>query len=145
MMRQSHATTGTADRPAHPLSGQGLTFRLADEIRSLRDDIGRTSGGRAAKTLAKAAGLRVTLTLLQAGTRMDPQAAAGGASLQVLEGRLRVHADGYVVESGPGDLVVLGENLREPVRAEEDSVFLVTVAWPEGAGAWDQEETGGRL
>jgi quercetin dioxygenase-like cupin family protein len=144
-MRESHATGGTAQRAAHPLSGQGLLFHLEDEIRDLRSELGRTSGGRAAKTLAKAGGLRVTLILLRGGVTVDPQAAAGGASLQVLEGRLRVQADTRVLEATPGDLVVLGENLREPIRAEEDSLFLVTVAWPEGAGAWEQEATTGRL
>jgi quercetin dioxygenase-like cupin family protein len=144
-MRESHATGGTAQRAAHPLSGQGLLFHLEDEIRDLRSELGRTSGGRAAKTLAKAGGLRVTLILLRGGVTVDPQAAAGGASLQVLEGRLRMQADTRVLEATPGDLVVLGENLREPIRAEEDSLFLVTVAWPEGAGAWEQEATTGRL
>jgi quercetin dioxygenase-like cupin family protein len=144
-MRESHATGGTAQRAAHPLSGQGLLFHLEDEVRDLRSELGRTSGGRAAKTLAKAGGLRVTLILLRGGVTVDPQAAAGGASLQVLEGRLRVQADTRVLEATPGDLVVLGENLREPIRAEEDSLFLVTVAWPEGAGAWDQEATTGHL
>lgn len=144
-MRESHATGGTAQRAAHPLSGQGLLFHLEDEVRDLRSELGRTSGGRAAKTLAKAGGLRVTLILLRGGVTVDPQAAAGGASLQVLEGRLRVQADTRVLEATPGDLVVLGENLREPIRGEEDSLFLVTVAWPEGAGAWDQEATTGHL
>jgi quercetin dioxygenase-like cupin family protein len=144
-MRESHATGGTAQRAAHPLSGQGLLFHLEDEVRDLRSELGRTSGGRAAKTLAKAGGLRVTLILLRGGVTVDPQAAAGGASLHVLEGRLRVQADTRMLEATPGDLVVLGENLREPIRAEEDSLFLVTVAWPEGAGAWEQEEAAGHL
>ena len=144
-MRESHATGGTAQRAAHPLSGQGLLFHLEDEVRDLRSELGRTSGGRAAKTLAKADGLRVTLILLRGGVTVDPQAAAGGASLQVLEGRLRMQADTRVLEATSGDLVVLGENLREPIRAEEDSLFLVTVAWPEGAGAWEQEATAGHL
>jgi hypothetical protein len=36
--------------------------------------------------------------------------------------------------------MVLPNNLREPLRAEEASTLLVTVAWEEGAGAWDQKE-----
>jgi quercetin dioxygenase-like cupin family protein len=144
-MRQGHATSGTAQRAAHPLSGQGLHFNLGDEVRGLRADLGRATGGRAAKTLAKSDRLRVTLVLLQGGVTLDPQASAGGASLQVLEGRLRVQADTRVLEARPGDLVVLGENLRQPITAEEDAAFLVTVAWPEGAGAWEQEAATGRL
>ena len=144
-MRQGHATSGTAQRAAHPLSGQGLLFKLGDEVQSLRADLGRATGGRAAKTLAKSDRLRVTLVLLQGGVTLDPQASAGGSSLHVLEGRLRVQADSRVLEARPGDLVVLGENLRQPIQAEEDAAFLVTVAWPEGAGAWEQEAATGRL
>jgi quercetin dioxygenase-like cupin family protein len=144
-MRQGHATSGTAQRAAHPLSGQGLLFNLGDEVQSLRADLGRATGGRAAKTLAKSDRLRVTLVLLQGGVTLDPQASAGGASLHVLEGRLRVQADTRVLEARPGDLVVLGENLRQPITAEEEAAFLVTVAWPEGAGAWEQEAATGRL
>ena len=32
-------------------------------------------------------------------------------------------------------LIVLAENLREPVTAIDEAAFLVTVAWPAGAGA----------
>jgi quercetin dioxygenase-like cupin family protein len=144
-MRQSHATSGTAQRAAHPLSGQGLQFNLDHEVQSLRGDLSRATGGRAAKTLAKSDRLRVTLVLLQGGVTLDPQASAGGSSLHVLEGRLRVQADTRMLEARAGDLVVLSENLRQPIKAEEDAAFIVTVAWPEGAGAWEQEAATGRL
>lgn len=144
-MTARHTTSGTDRRAAHALAGESLVFRLADEARELREDLGRASGGRSGKTLAKAGGLRVTLVVLDAGVTLEPEAAAGGASLQVLEGRLRVQTDGDEWELGPGDLVALGHNLREPVRALERSAFLVTVAWPEGAGAWGQEASAGRL
>jgi hypothetical protein len=34
---------------------------------------------------------------------------------------------------------VVAENLREPVTAMEETAFLVTVAWPAGAGASEHE------
>jgi quercetin dioxygenase-like cupin family protein len=144
-MSVGHETSGTDRRPAHTLAGEGMVFRLADEIAQVKQDLGRASGGRSAKTLAKTAGLRVTLVVLDAGVVLDPEAAAGGASLEVLEGRIRIQIDGAERELAPGDLVVLGHNLREPVRAIDRSAFLVTVAWPEGAGAWSQEASAGRL
>ena len=144
-MTAVHATSGTDRRPAHVMSGNGLCFRLADEIRELERDLGRASGGRSGKTLAKAAGLRVTLVMLDAGVTLEPEAAAGGASLQVLQGRVGMQCDGEQRELVPGDLAVMAQNLREPVRAIERSTFLVTVAWPEGAGAWSQEASGGHL
>ena len=49
------------------------------------------------------------------------------------------------MEVGPGQVIVLADNLREPVTALEQTAFLLTVAWPPGAGAWAQEETGRHL
>ena len=47
----------------------------------------------------------------------------------------------------PGDarrtlLVDFVDNLRERITALEETAFLLTVAWPAGAGAWEQEMTG---
>jgi quercetin dioxygenase-like cupin family protein len=127
------------------LSGEGLVFRIADEIADLRQDLSRSSGQRSAKTLVKSRGLRVTLVVMEANATMSPEATDGGATIQVIEGRLRVQSDGSVRDLGPGQLVVLENNLREPIQAAERSVFLLTVAWPEGAGAWSEEQASGRL
>lgn len=136
-MTTSHSrqTSGTTYRAARQMSGRGHVFELANEVRRLRSELDHTSGGRAAKTLAKTDGVRVTLVLLTSGTALNPESTAGGASLHVLEGRVRVQAEGQQWELGPHDLIVLGENLREPVKAIEEAAFLVTVAWPAGAGA----------
>src|SRR5215472_7625048 len=123
-MSAPHITTGTARRPAHTVSGQGLMYRLSDEIDGLWHDLPRTSGHRSAKTLVKSHNLRVALIALDAGTTMDPQAINGGASLHVLQGRLRVHAEGQAREVEPGELVVLSRNFREPVEALERCAFL---------------------
>jgi quercetin dioxygenase-like cupin family protein len=138
-------TTGTERRAAHPLSGEGLVFRLADEIADLRQDLSRSSGQRSAKTLAKSRGLRVTLVVVEANSTMSPEATDGGATIQVVEGRLRVQSDGSVHDLAPGEVMILDHNLREPIQAAERSAFLLTVAWPEGAGAWSQEQASGRL
>jgi quercetin dioxygenase-like cupin family protein len=136
---RSRQTSGTTQRAARQMSGRGDVFALSDEVRSLRGDLDHTSGGRAAKTLAKTDGLRVTLVLLTSGATLNPESTAGGASLHVLEGRVRVQAEGAQWDLGPRDLIVLGENLREPVTAMEEAAFLVTVAWPAGAGALEHE------
>lgn len=132
-------TSGTTHRPARMMSGRGHVFALGDEIRSLRGELHRTSGGRAAKTLAKTDGVRVTLVLMSQQAILNPESTAGGATIQVLEGRLRVQAEGQQWDLGPQALIVLGENLREPLTATEESAFLVTVAWPAGAGASERE------
>jgi hypothetical protein len=120
------------------MDGRGTVFELADELRNLRRDLEFTSGDRAAKSLAKTDGLRVTVVLLKRGASLHPEAAAGGATLHVLEGQIR-QTEGTNWNVGPAGVIVLGENLREPVTALEQAVFLVTVAWPAGAGASAQE------
>jgi quercetin dioxygenase-like cupin family protein len=145
MQQSTHTTTGTDRRDPHTLSGEHLVYRLADEIADLRQDLSRSTAQRSAKTLAKIGGLRVTLVYMEANSTMSPEAIDGGATLQVIEGRLRVQADGNGQELGPGEVIVLERNLREPVQSVERSAFLLTVVWPAGAGAWSQEEAAGRL
>ena|SRR5437762_11794786 len=144
-MADQHMTTGTERRASHAVSGSDLVFDLSDEISTLRQDLSRSSGHRSAKTLAKSGSLRLTLVVLEANATMAPESIAGGASLQVLDGNLRVQMDGQIHELGPGQVAILAENLHEPIQAGERSAFLVTVAWPEGAGAWSEEEAAGRL
>jgi quercetin dioxygenase-like cupin family protein len=82
---------------------------------------------------------------MEANATMMPESTDGGATLQVLEGRLRIDTDGSVHDLGSGEMMVFEHNLREPIQAAERSAFLITVVWPEGAGAWSQEQASGRL
>ena len=143
--KQQHETSGTARREPHQMSGRGRVFRIAEEIDGLRRDLEHTSGGRAARTLAKTEGLRVTLVLIKKDVEMNPEATAGGASIEVLTGRLRVLAAGEPWDVGAGELIVLADNLRERITALEETAILLTVAWPVGAGAWEQEVAGGHV
>ena len=143
--RPPHTTSGSARRGARSVSGQGMIYRLSAEMQSLQQDLAQTTGGRAAKTLAKAQNLRVALVTLRAGSTIDPHAIAGAATLHVLEGRLRIHPEDADRDVEAGDLVVLNQNLRRPAEALEDATILAMVAWPDGAGAWDAELAGGRL
>jgi len=139
----SHSTSGTDRRASHTLSGQ-LLFRFTDEMQELREDLNRASGQRSAKTLAKSGGLRVTMVQLEANNTIDPESNNGAATIQVIEGRLRISTDGTVQELGPGELMVLDHNLNDPIQAAERTTFLVTVAFPEGAGAWEEEQAQAR-
>jgi len=143
--KQDHETSGTTRREAHQMSGRGLVFQVAEELDSLREDLEHTSGGRAARTLAKTQGLRVTLVLMKKDVELNPEATAGGASIQVISGRLRVHVADDPSDVGGGELIVLADNLRERITALEETAFVLTVAWPAGAGAWAQEVLGGHL
>jgi hypothetical protein len=127
------------------VAGESPIFRLADGIRELRQDLGRATAGRGGKDPGQ--GRRPARDAGRAGGRRHARARSRyrGANLQVLDGCLRVQADSDAWELAAGGLVALGHNLREPVRAIERSAFLVTVAGPEGAGAWGQEARAGHL
>ena len=144
MAHSEQRTTGSSLREGHPVSADYLRYSLANERSEMEREIARTSGGRTAKTLAKSDTLRVTLVEAQAGTTIEPSATAGAATLHMLKGRLRVERAQGGDEVGPGELLVFSHNLRDPLHAVEDCSFLVTVAWEEGAGAWDMEERTGR-
>jgi quercetin dioxygenase-like cupin family protein len=144
--KHMHGTSGTIRRGAREMTGRRFVFHLAEEVNSLREDLEHTSAGRAAKTLAKSEGLRVTLVLIKQGFELNPEASAGGASLQLLTGRLRIDAGSPEPwDLAAGELIVLADNLRERIVALEETAFLLTVAWPAGAGAWEQELTGNHL
>jgi quercetin dioxygenase-like cupin family protein len=143
--RPAHTTNGSSRRTARNVSAQGMIFRMASEIESLKHDLAQTTGGRAAKTLAKSRNLRVALITLGSGSTIDPHAIAGGATLYVLEGRLRIEPEDVAEEVDAGDVVVLNQNLRTPIVALDNATVLAVVAWPDGAGAWDAEMAGGRL
>ena len=81
----------------------------------------------------------MTLVLLKGGASLHPESAAGDATVHVLKGQIRVQTEGDDWNVGPAGVIVLGENLREPVTELEEAVFLVTVAWPAGAGGSPQE------
>jgi quercetin dioxygenase-like cupin family protein len=143
MTSSEQRTSGSSVREGHAVNAEFLRYSLQAEQRELEAEVTRTTAGRTAKTLAKTDTLRVTLVHVRAGTRVDPTAAAGSASLHVLNGRLRIDKPGNAETLGPGELVVLSENLQHPLHAEQDCTFLVTVAWEEGAGTWDEEERQG--
>jgi len=138
-MTHTQATSGTKRRPSHQVSGGHLRFNLSEEIAELRADLRQSSGGRSAKTLVKNATLRVTLILAAAKVTIEPAAVAGAATLQMLQGRLRLPDSGEAQEVGAGELVLLESNLEGPLNIIEESAFLLTVDWPADAGAVDEE------
>ncbi|HET9118805.1 MAG TPA: cupin domain-containing protein, partial [Pseudonocardiaceae bacterium] len=71
--------------------------------------------------------LRQTLVALRAGTSLTEHDSPGEATLIVLRGRARLHADDDTWEGRTGDLLVIPP-ARHSLDAVEDSVILLTVA-----------------
>ena len=75
--------------------------------------------------------LRQTLISLTAGTQLDEHESPGEATLQVLHGRVQL-TDGDVHWGGSeGDHLVVPRS-RHGLRADQDSVVLLTVSKPVG-------------
>ncbi len=71
--------------------------------------------------------LRQTMIAIVAGRELSEHENPGEATVQVLQGRVRLHADGLAWEGAPGDLLVVPP-ARHTLDAVEDSVVLLTVA-----------------
>ena len=75
--------------------------------------------------------MRQTLLALTAGSSLDEHESPGEATLQVLQGRVRVTNSQSGWEGSPGDHIVVPRT-RHGVHAIEDSVVLLTVVKPVG-------------
>jgi quercetin dioxygenase-like cupin family protein len=79
------------------------------------------------RTVLKAEGARVVLFSFDSGQVLTEHTAAVPALLQVLDGHLRITADGRTVDLRPGGLVHLAARLPHGVEAVEPSRLQLTM------------------
>ncbi|MGU3500764.1 cupin domain-containing protein [Mycobacterium sp. C31M] len=94
----------------------------------------RTAGsGRSAHTVygGHEHTLRQTVLALTEGHGLDDHESPGEATLQVLQGRVRLTTADAGWDGAPGDLLVVPP-VRHALAAVEDAVVLLTVAKPVG-------------
>ena len=82
------------------------------------------------RTVLKAEGTRVVLFAFDAGQVLTEHTAAMPVLLQVLEGHLRITADGRTVDLRPGGLVHLGTRLPHAVEAVLPSKLALVMIDP---------------
>lgn len=87
-----------------------------------------SSAGRAAHTIhgGREHALRQTVIALSADTALGEHESPGEATLQVLAGRVRLHAGDDQVEATAGDHLLIPP-VRHDLAAIEDSAVLLTV------------------
>ena len=127
-------TSGSSERAAQHLTGIQLAFDLAAESAQLRVERGYREGDRNANTLVKAEDFRIVLITLHAGARVQEHHEAGPVAIQTLSGHVRLRVGGETTDLPAGHLLALAANTAHDVEALEDSVFLVTLAWPPSRG-----------
>lgn len=131
-MPEFDATHRGAARASELTEGPHLHYDLQQQVEDLRREAYWQSG-RNSKTLAKFDDFRIVLTALQKGTLIPEHHAAGRISVQTVVGHIRMRAAGNEFDLPLGHLLVLDRGMRHDVEAIEDSAFLLTIAWPEGA------------
>ena len=107
------------------MEGESLTRLSEEQLAAARE----AESGRAAFTIfgGREHDLRQTLIALVEGRARAAHEAPGEASLQVLRGRVRLHAGEDAWEGGEGDYLVIPQT-RHDLEALSDAVVLLTVA-----------------
>lgn len=102
-----------------------LTALAREKLETARS----ASSGRAAETVygGHERVLRQTLVALASGQVMDEHENPGEATVQVLQGRVRLKAGATSWDGSAGDLIVIPQ-ARHSLEALEDSTVLLTVA-----------------
>ncbi len=123
-------THGSAQRPAHQVVAPLLAVDLPMETAQLYSEENWRQARHNAKTLVKRPDLRVVLIALGRGERMDKHRAPAPISIHTLDGRLRLRVGARAVDLPAGHVLVLEPDAPHDVEAVEESVFLLTIAWP---------------
>ncbi|HMA17853.1 MAG TPA: hypothetical protein VKS03_05395, partial [Thermoanaerobaculia bacterium] len=114
-----------------PMASPYLEFDLASELAQLHREPGWETGQNG-KTLVKYDDLRIVLTALKSGPRIEEHRTEARISIQTVAGRLQVRAEGRTFSLPAGTLLALDRGLPHEVEALENSAFLLTIAWPGG-------------
>ncbi|HEY0995091.1 MAG TPA: hypothetical protein VGD77_03795 [Gemmatimonadaceae bacterium] len=115
----------------HPVNGPTLVFSLADETRTVREQL--AAGSRSARTLVKNGTLRATLIGVSAGGELAPHSAAGPLTVHVLEGAIEFEAQGHAHHLAAGSLLALDAGIVHAVRSGAGGIFLLTLSGPPAA------------
>ncbi len=110
-----------------------MNFNLSKEIEQLHQEAAWLRTGRNSKTLVKQPDFRIVLVALNAGKKLEEHETAARISIQTLTGHLTLQFADQSVDLPKGHLLALDRALRHDVAAVKESVFLITVSWPQGA------------
>jgi quercetin dioxygenase-like cupin family protein len=115
---------------ANTLGTPILQFDLFHEIQSLqKEEAWLHATGPSSKTLVKHPDLRIVLLAMKKNMVMKEHTTAARISVQTLIGHIRLRLPDRTIELPTGHLLVLDQCVRHDVEAEEDSAFLLTMAW----------------
>lgn len=112
-----------------PVAADFAKFDLSHEIA----DSARKKpwqSGHYAKTLFKNSDFRVVLISMERAARLKEHHADGTNSIHVLQGAIRLNAQGKSHDLHASSLFTLAPSIKHDVEALEDSALLLTISWP---------------
>lgn len=113
--------------PTERFAGDTHVFSLTDALAKLRAEDHPARDGHRQITLLHRPQVTQVLFWFEAGGHMDEHRAHGVVTIHVLEGELRVEADGADHELGAGEMIILDPDVPHDVRAPSDAAMLLTV------------------
>jgi len=113
---------------SRPLAGPSLTFHLAEQVATLRQDEAYRRSGRAGRTLVKDERFRVVLLAVADNVEIGTHKADSPMTLQVVQGGLRYRDAGGQYELREGDLLFFGPGQAEDIVATAETALLLTLS-----------------
>ncbi len=109
------------------IDAPALALHLTDEIKRLKRESKWMLGREDGITLAKYPHLRVVLVAVKKNTDMREHSVKGPLSLYVISGKVTITVDNNKLELRAQDLLTLRKSILHDVRANADSVILLTL------------------
>jgi quercetin dioxygenase-like cupin family protein len=112
----------------HTLQAEHLFIDLGEAAVDLRAEAGDEQDRRAV-TLIQESGMHVVLVYLKTGAVLREHAAPGPATVQVLDGHVRVDlGENEHLDASAARLIAFDAGVRHEVEALEDSTLLLTLS-----------------
>lgn len=109
------------DAPVVPLN-------LNASIAQIKGEVGYEKNDRNAITLFHSENMRIVLIALHAGAEISEHAVTGPCSILAIDGQVEVRAGSDSFPLGPGEAVALQDAVAHSVKADGESVILLTIA-----------------
>ena len=104
--------------PVHSLDLEAAATSLLETLPGHR---------RQTRSLARESGVSVIMMAMEGGDVLDKHHANGAVTVHLLDGHATLTARDETIDLRPGQLVMMQPNVTHNLRAEEQSVVLLTV------------------
>ncbi len=120
----------TLNRPdgGRLLDAPMLRINLPEYIWQIKGEVAWQNSDRNAITLLHNEFMRIVLVALKEGAEMNRLQVDGALSIQLLHGRLWVESEPHSFSLDEGEIIAMRPGINHYVYAEQESVFLLTLA-----------------